>query len=145
MAPKSPKMSQDGAQERQDEPRWRPRAPRWRPRGRQMQPRWRSWLDVGSFWDQFLMIVEASWLSGCIPKNFEKLKFLNVFSPNFACEWGSYLACIITMFVIRVFRVLISCRRPLAYTCLDLPKIAYPVIHDFFSSPPTCLHLPRLA
>ena len=64
MAPKSPKMSQDGAQEPQDEPRWRPRAPRWRPRGRQMQPRWRSWLDVGSFGDQFLMISEASWLSG---------------------------------------------------------------------------------
>ena len=64
MATKSPKMSQDGAQEPQDEPIWRPGAPRWRPRGRHMQPRWRSWVDFGSFWDEFSMIWEASWLSG---------------------------------------------------------------------------------
>ena len=61
-------------------------------------------------------------------------------SPNFACKWGSYLASIIIRFVSRIFA-----SPSLAYTCLDLPtKIAYPVFHDF-SSPPTCLHLPRLA
>ena len=61
-------------------------------------------------------------------------------SPNFGDEWGSYLVSIIIRFVFRVFA-----SPSLAYTCLDLPtKIAYPVFHDF-SSPPTCLHVPRLA
>ena len=73
MATKSPKTSQDGAQEPQDEPRWRPRAPRWRPRGRQMQPRWRSWLDFGTLLDQFSMIWEASWLPGRISKKHKRI------------------------------------------------------------------------
>ena len=64
MAPKSPKMSQDGDQERQD--------------GAQEAAKCSQDGDLGSileaFGINFCMILEASWLSGCILKSFEKLK-----------------------------------------------------------------------
>ena len=70
---------QDGDQEPEHAPRWPQDEPRWRPRGCQIQPLWRSWVDFESFWDQFSIILEASWLSGCILKNFQKTICLEMF------------------------------------------------------------------
>ena len=52
MATKSLKMSQDGAQEPQDEPRWRPR-------GCQIEPRWHPGLEIRSFYNNFGIIFDA--------------------------------------------------------------------------------------
>ena len=48
MATKSPKMSQDGAQEPQDKPRWRPRAPRGANMSEKGAPTWRYVGQLGA-------------------------------------------------------------------------------------------------